>query len=67
MNGEKLVAIKYYYPEKDTIVNSVGWLEDAPLHHILVYEQIGRANLYSYIVIPKKYIKDIIKLDLKNK
>lgn len=67
MNSEKLVEIKFYDQEKAAILTSVGWLEDAPLHHILVHEQIEQANLYSYTVIPKKYVKEIVKLTLKNK
>jgi hypothetical protein len=62
MNVEKSVLVEYSHPERSGIVQSVGWLRDGSRHILLIYEMMERAELCSYMIIPKGLIKRITNL-----
>jgi len=65
MNNEKIVEVEYHDPERNGIVYTVGRLQEGCHHLLLVSEEIERIDLYSFTIIPKKFVERIIQLELK--
>jgi len=65
MNNEKLVEVEYHNPERNTMECGVGWLRETSHHLLLIHERIEGADLYSYAIIPRDFVRRIIQLKIK--
>ena len=65
MNNEKIVRVEYLDPEKNQVWCTVGQLREGSQHLLLLSEEIGDINLYSYTIIPRDFVRRIIQLRFK--
>jgi len=62
---EKLVEVEYHHPERNGIVYTVGDLQEGNHHLLLISETIEGLDLYTYTIIPRDFIRRIVKLEVK--
>lgn len=65
MNDEKLVEVEYHHPERNGIAHTVGELQEGSNHILLISGTIEGLDLYTYTIIPKEFIKRVVKLKFK--
>lgn len=62
---KNLVEVQYYHPEIDAVAHTVGEFREGSQHILLLSGEVAGGGIYSYIIIPKNYVKKIAKLRLK--
>lgn len=77
MNDEKLVEVEYHAPELNRMIeveydspehqtwHAVGELREGSHHLLLISETIEGLDLYTYTIIPRDFIRRIVKLEVK--
>lgn len=65
MNEEKLVEVRYYDNERNGILRSFGWGRESSQHLLLISEKIDSVGLYTYTIIPRNLIQEIIQLEIE--
>jgi len=65
MDDEKLVEVEYHDPERNGIVYTVGELREGNHHLLLISETIEGLDLYTYTIIPREFIRSVVRLELK--
>jgi len=65
MIGEKLVEVQYHDPELNGIAYTIGELQEGSQHLLLLSEEMVGKDIYSYTVIPRGFVKRILKLKFK--
>jgi len=64
MNRESIVEAEYDGPEHRTW-HTVGELQEGSHHLLLISETIEGLDLYTYTIIPRNFIRRIVKLEFK--
>jgi len=65
MIDEKLVEVQYNDPELKGIAYTIGELREGGQHLLLLSEEIVGEDIYSYTIIPRDFVRKIIKLKFK--
>lgn len=65
MDDEKLVEVEYHDPELNGIVYTVGELREGSHHLLLISGTIERLDLYTYTLILKDFVRNIVPLKVK--